>query len=132
MLKNLVNKLSEMKKGFEENHGILAYSVEFVISVALTFSSSFIAAKLTRQAIDRIAKGRELSKVTSFILSVLIGFIPAFIGSFISTMTMPNERILKVGIINKERDRRDKLLVDISDEELFSDETCCTNEREEA
>ena len=128
----MMNKASEMKKSFEDDHGIVAYATEFVLSVALTFASSYLTAKMTRQVINKITEKWKVGKVGSFILSVLIGFIPAFIGSFISTMTMPNERILKVGIINRERDRRDKLLVDISDEELFSDESCCTIEREEA
>lgn len=133
MLKKMMEKLAETKKNFEENHGILAYSVEFVVSVGLTFASSFIAAKTMRQTINKIAGRRELGKVTSFLLSVLIGFVPAFIGSFVSALTMPSERILKAGIINRERDRRDReLLVNISDEELYSDESCCTIEREEA
>ena len=122
MFKKMIERATEMKKNFEDNHGIVAYAAEFIVSVGATFGSSFIAAKLTRQAINKIAGGRELGKVTSFILSVLIGFIPAFIGSFISTVTMPSERILKAGLINRERDRRDReFLVNISDEELYSD-----------
>ena len=105
MLNKMIEKATEMKKSFEEKHGILAYSIEFIVSVGLTFSSSFLAAKMTRQAINKIAKGRELGKVTSFLLSVAIGFIPAFIGSFVSALTMPNERVLKAGIINREREK---------------------------
>ena len=125
MLKKLAEKMIEKKEQFESNHGIVAYTIEFVVSVGLTFGSSYATAKATRKVIDKIAAGRELNKATSFILSVAIGFIPAFIGSFISALTMPNERVLKSGIINRERDRRDRkvseiVLMDISDEELYS------------
>ena len=101
----MMKKLVELKERFESEHGIIAYSVEFVASVAMTFGSSFIAAKLTRKAINKIAQRWKVGKVGSFILSVMIGFIPAFIGSFVSTMTMPSERILKAGIINREREK---------------------------
>ena len=127
MLNKMITKAAEIKKAFEDNHGILAYVVEFILSIGMTFGSTFISLKLTRQTIDKIAEGRELDKVTSFILSMLTGFIPTFIGSFVSAVTMPNERVLKAGIINRERDRRDRELShenlsDISDEELFSGE----------
>ena len=105
MFKKLAEKMIEKKEQFESNHGIVAYTIEFIVSVGMTFGSSYAAAKLTRKAINKIAGGRELGKATSFILSILIGFIPAFIGSFVSTLTMPNERVLKVGIINRERDK---------------------------
>ena len=123
----MLKKLVEIKERFESEHGIIAYTIEFVASVGMTFGSTFISLKLTRQAIDKIAEGRELDKVTSFILSMLTGFIPTFIGSFVSAVTMPNERVLKAGIINRERDRRERELShenlsDISDEELFSGE----------
>ena len=118
----MLKKLVELKERFESEHGIIAYSVEFIASVGITFGSSFVAAKMTRRAIDKIAGGRELGKIPSFVLSVLVGFIPAFIGSFVSTVTMPSERVLKVGIINRERDRRDRelsheLLTDVMNEE---------------
>lgn len=105
MLNKMITKADEIKKNFEDEHGIIAYSVEFVASVTLTFASSYAAAKLTRRAINKIAQRWKVGKVSSFILSVLIGFIPAFIGSFISALTMPNERVLKAGIINREREK---------------------------
>lgn len=130
MLKKMMEKLAETKKNFEENHGIIAYAVEFITSVALTFGSSYVAAKLTRKAVNKIAQKWKVGKAGSFILSVLVGFIPAFVGSFISTITMPSERVLKVGIINREREK--SLLRDISDDEIYADEIGCTIEREEA
>ena len=130
MLKKLVEKMIEKKEQFETNHGIVAYSVEFITSIALTFASSYAAAKATRKVINKIAQKWKVGKAGSFILSVVIGFVPAFIGSFISALTMPNERILKVGIINREREK--SLLRDISDDEIYADETCCTMEKGEA
>ena len=133
MFKSTIAKATEMKEQFESNHGIIAYSVEFITSVALTFVSSYLTAKATRVLINKIAQKWKVGKAGSFILSVLVGFIPAFVGSFISTITMPSDRELKVAIINRERDRRDhEFLVNISDKELYSDESCCTIEREEA
>lgn len=105
MFKKMIENAAGMKKVFEDDHGIIAYVVEFVASIGMTVGSTFISLKLTRQAIDKIAGGRELGKIPSFILSVLIGFIPTFIGSFVSTVTMPNERVLKAGIINREREK---------------------------
>ena len=106
MLNKMITKAAEIKKNFEDDHGVVAYATEFIISVGLTFTSSFVAAKVTRQAINKIAQWWKVGKVGSFILSVMIGFIPAFIGSFVSALTMPNERVLKAGIINRERDRK--------------------------